>query len=339
MKISIIIPVYNAADYLDFCIKSIINQTVGDFEILLIDDGSKDSSLEICKNYQNIDTRIKVFHKENGGVSSARNYGICRAQGEYLLFIDSDDYIEPKMLEVLTDQARAYGSDMVFCGFRVIGSNLIKNDTKLLASLEKKREQLSKDEILSSIITVSKNRLFGYVWRTLFKASVIKNNFILFNEKIRVSEDFLFLLQAVEASSSFLAISDELYNYCINSKSTTAQYMPTLHQDMMFVNSWMRSKICKTSERYIGGFVTCQANTYLRTVQNLCRFGNPYTMIERIKKAYEIKREHLYESILVRALFTKQKISLKNRISYLVFILYFEFIYVLLFSAKCRKRT
>ena len=96
MKFSFVVPIYNVEAYLERCIESIISQTYGDFEVILVDDGSPDSSLEICRKYEKMDDRISVYSKENGGLSDARNYGLARASGEYVIFVDSDDYIDEK---------------------------------------------------------------------------------------------------------------------------------------------------------------------------------------------------------------------------------------------------
>ena len=101
MKISIVVPVYNVEKYLDRCIKSLLNQSIEEYEILLIDDGSKDNSGKMCDEYQRRDSRIKVFHKENEGLGLTRNYGMNQAAGEYILFVDSDDYIAQECLKDL----------------------------------------------------------------------------------------------------------------------------------------------------------------------------------------------------------------------------------------------
>ena len=111
MKISVIVPVYNVQDYLSECVQSILNQTFSDFELLLIDDGSTDHSGEIADQLEDLDPRIQVYHKKNGGLSDARNYGLERAQGEYLAFIDSDDYVAANYLETLINLIVEYSAD------------------------------------------------------------------------------------------------------------------------------------------------------------------------------------------------------------------------------------
>ena len=112
-KISVIIPVYNTEKYLRRCIDSVLAQTYQDFELLLIDDGSKDSSGAICDEYASQDTRVRVFHKENGGVSSARNLGLDHARGEWITFVDADDWMADDMLQQMLDTADAEGADVV----------------------------------------------------------------------------------------------------------------------------------------------------------------------------------------------------------------------------------
>ena len=116
-KISIIVPVYKAEAYLHRCVDSLLAQTFTDFEVLLIDDGSPDNSGEMCDEYAAKDNRVRVFHKENGGVSSARQYGLDNAQGEYLIHADPDDWVEPTMLEELYEKAIQDNADMVICDY------------------------------------------------------------------------------------------------------------------------------------------------------------------------------------------------------------------------------
>ena len=113
--ISIIVPVYNVEKYLKKCVESIINQTYKNIEIILVDDGSSDKSGDICDEYKKLDNRIRVYHKENGGLSDARNYGIDKAKGKYIGFIDSDDYIKNDMYEVLYKAIKKYNADLSMC--------------------------------------------------------------------------------------------------------------------------------------------------------------------------------------------------------------------------------
>ena len=121
--ISVILPIYNVSDYLDRCMKSVINQTYKNIEIIMVDDGSTDDSALKCDEYKEKDDRIVVFHKENGGLSDARNYGIKRASGDYITCVDSDDFVDLDYIEYLYSLITKYNVKMSICQHRVLYSN------------------------------------------------------------------------------------------------------------------------------------------------------------------------------------------------------------------------
>ncbi|MGG0177992.1 glycosyltransferase family 2 protein [Gottfriedia acidiceleris] len=125
-KISIIVPVYKVEPYLHKCINSLLDQTFADFELILVNDGSPDKSGEICDHYASKDNRIKVFHKENGGQASARNMGLDIAKGDYIGFVDSDDYVENDMFESLIENALKFEADVVECGIKIVNGNKVE---------------------------------------------------------------------------------------------------------------------------------------------------------------------------------------------------------------------
>ena len=137
-KISVIIPVYNVQDYLEECVNSILAQTYTNLEIILVDDGSKDNSGQLCDAFSKRDSRVKVIHKENGGVSTARNAGIESATGEYIAFVDADDYIAPDMYSRLMNLLKYFGADFCFSnrtmnqGEPLIKSVYVRNNTEAL---------------------------------------------------------------------------------------------------------------------------------------------------------------------------------------------------------------
>ena len=180
--ISIIVPVYNVEKYLYRCIDSILAQTYTDFELLLIDDGSKDKSGLICDEYAKKDSRIKVFHKENGGVSTARNIGLQYAQGEWLAFIDADDYVHFNFLASF--ESMIYEDlGLIHWGFCYDTNGDIKT-----IPISDKDKIMTMDE-------VCRNKIFhGYVWSYLFRRDIIKENKILFDTHLKYAEDWLFIL-------------------------------------------------------------------------------------------------------------------------------------------------
>lgn len=215
--VSIIVPVYNVEKYLERCIDSLVNQTLKDIEIILVDDGSTDSSGRICDEYAKKDKRIKVIHKENGGVSSARNKGIEKSKGKYIMFCDSDDWIEHNMLEILYDNIEKKKTDIIFSGF--YGDLYIDNNLYKSVS-----EGISFD-INSNIVGF--NKLFIYIfntsrtalqspWAKLFKTEIIKKNNILFKTNMICYEDFEFNLRYLTYCNSFTYLKDIMYHYVNN---------------------------------------------------------------------------------------------------------------------------
>ena len=175
---SVIIPAYNAAKTIVCCVESLLSQTYLDWELIIIDDGSTDNTVDVCQSFQ--DKRIQVYHKPNGGVSSARNYGLTYAKGEYIAFVDADDYLEPMYLEHLC-QGRDY--DLSITGF------CYDNEPERSNSLLELTGKLSIAKSLSALINADQ---LCYPWGRLFKRSIIEQNHIRFNEKMRFAEDNVF---------------------------------------------------------------------------------------------------------------------------------------------------
>lgn len=226
-KVSIIVPVYNGEEHLRETVESILSQTFGDFEIILVDDGSGDASGVICDEYMAADHRVKVIHKENGGVSSARNEGIGKARGEYITFCDSDDYLEPCYLsELLNAAENEPDTGHIWCCFRTV-SGYKREEAKVNYALP--------DEIchfdLKDYMTLHKMWLDTGPCNKLYRTDVIKNGGIRFPEDISLGEDWLFNLSYIDASDNgrFAVISKPLYNYVRgNSESLDSKYRPDL---------------------------------------------------------------------------------------------------------------
>ena len=181
--ISVIVPVYNTEKYLRRCIDSILSQTFTDFELLLINDGSTDSSGEICDQYAAKDERIRVFHKENGGVSSARNVGLDEAKGEWIAFVDSDDYLLSNALDLITDLEN---EDFVICSYQ----RFIENQNPLSVIYESCR--LNTQSLKRFYSLNLHTAILRTPWGKFFRKELIGN--LRFNESIRVGEDTLFVI-------------------------------------------------------------------------------------------------------------------------------------------------
>ena len=215
--ISIIIPVYNAENYLRRCIDSVLSQSFTDFELILVDDGSKDKSPQICDEYASQDTRVRVIHKANGGVSAARNDGLDIAKGEYITFIDSDDWVEREYLETLSNY-RDY--DIVFFSHR-----LIYEDGYISEFLFEAKEG-DKQNIWEIVASLRKNAVgsnfYGYTWNKMFRRDIIEKYKIRFIEGLRISEDEVYTLDYCTHAKSIKVLPLCLYNYRILGTGLTA---------------------------------------------------------------------------------------------------------------------
>ena len=202
--ISVIVPVYNVEKYFDACINSIISQTYKELEIILVDDGSTDSSGRLCDQYAKKDSRIKVIHKENGGVSSARNTGIDIATGEYITFVDADDYIDANMYETLYEMAIKTGAEIVECDFvyRKVPEN-VKNQVYEISGL-KALEKLYSDDTEYGILTVSP-------CNKIFKRDIVSN--IRFKVGCSIAEDRDFILRVFFHTEKYVKYNVPLYYY------------------------------------------------------------------------------------------------------------------------------
>lgn len=206
-KVSIIIPIYNAEKWIKRCINSVIKQTYPNLEIILVNDGSLDNSLQICKNFLQLDNRIKIINTNNKGVSSARNIGINYATGKYVQFVDADDYIDEHMTEILVSNIEKYNSDIVICGLNYIYKGKIMAKTYKYCGYFSIREFLIKNiEVISDLIT-------GSPCNKLYKLDIIRENNIHFDPSKNYAEDLIFNYDYLKKSKSVLVLLDCLYNY------------------------------------------------------------------------------------------------------------------------------
>lgn len=335
MLISIIIPVYNGEKHIEKCLGDILRQTYKKFEIIVINDGSTDKTLNILKRIAKEDERVKVIDKKNTGVSDTRNLGIKESTGDCIMFVDSDDSLLDNSLEKIVNVYNDKKSDLVLFGFKVIGDKKRPNDTQVLNELSK-NNLVNKNEILKHLISTN-NSIYGYIWRAIYSKKLLINNNIIFPNGIKISEDYLFLAHAIFKAKSIAIDNNEYYLYCINDSSMTTKYIPSLIKDMNYVNDWLYKNIVSIYPELQHGYDCCVCNTYLRYVQNTIRnnnstFREQVKIITKSKKNFKryIKNSKLFND------FNK-----KDSISILFFKLNLEIVYMILFKflQKIKKYT
>ena len=215
--VSIVVPIFNAEIFLEDCIKSLISQTYKDIEIILVDDGSKDKSGAICDYYAKLDERVKVIHKENGGVSKARNIGISVAQGDYLMFCDADDMVAVNWCEYMLHFISLYPNKLIVSDLkRIISSDDILPPIDSSLEIEEK-----------TYYDVFKSNISGSVWNKIFRADIINENHIAFREDIPLAEDVIFVSEYYSfLSEDCIHVKHPLYFYRYNNSSALHTYNP-----------------------------------------------------------------------------------------------------------------
>lgn len=188
--ISVVVPCYNVEKYLEKCVESIINQTYQNLEIILVDDGAKDGTPDLCDKLALTDSRIKVLHKVNGGLSDARNAGIAVANGRYITFFDSDDWIEPDTIKIAYDKMSADNLDLVVWGYT---ADFVDDNENVLSNRNCAVNGVCEIDGNNAVL-IQKDTLgiSGYAWNKLYKTDIIKNNNLLFEKGISLVEDILF---------------------------------------------------------------------------------------------------------------------------------------------------
>ena len=229
-KVSVIVPVYNTEQYLKECVDSLLKQTLTDLEIILIDDGSPDNSAYICDEYAKLDSRVKVIHKENGGLSSARNAALDICKGEYIGFVDSDDFVEPTMFEELYNSAINYNSDISICALSTF------SEKSIIPKLLPFEKEVYKDSDIMKCFFVPLlgehpnekiKYLEGFVCRQLFKREIIGN--IRFkSEREYFAEDVMFDFDIYPLCRTISVVNKPLYFYRYNGDSLSNKYRENL---------------------------------------------------------------------------------------------------------------
>lgn len=219
LEFSIIIPVYNAENSLDRCLQSILNQSFPNFEVILIDDGSTDNSSNICRTFIDSDVRFKLLSQQNQGPSVARNRGLDVAKGEYIIFVDSDDYIEANFLKIINDTFINSNADVVFIGY---------SEYSFTGELLRKCipfQKTASHSYFETLIRLSDENMFGYTWIKSFSRKAIGD--VRFSTDIMLFEDEIFTCQVLQKCNNIEIVNKPIYNYTTgNPKALTKKTYP-----------------------------------------------------------------------------------------------------------------
>lgn len=300
--ISVIVPVYNVERVLHFCIDSIIAQSYKDFELILVNDGSADNSGEICDQYAERDKRISVIHKENGGVSSARNVGIKKSKGEYICFIDADDYVEQSyLMDLIQYKEENPKFDNIWCGFQTVDNYV--NANTLQKNVYNSKEQKS---------VVSKNQIMdlhekwldsGPVCK-LYSRKLIIDNQLSFIETLSLGEDLSFNFQYLDITDSdILLINKCLYNYYyVNSSSLSSKFYDNLFEIYKKINNTMYNCLRRWE---------CNEEQMTK-YYNACFYKYEVVLDNTFAKNSTIKRKYAYNRLIMKSTEFKEALTKSN---------------------------
>nr|WP_302600007.1 glycosyltransferase [uncultured Cellulosilyticum sp.] len=282
--ISIIVPIYNAEQYLEKCIDSILNQTYQKLEVILVNDGSKDNSLEICKQYAARDSRVVVIDKKNAGVALARNTGLKVATGKYIGFVDPDDWLEPNMYEKLYEGLKKSPYPICLCNYykdtkkRSSPKCFAFKETALDAEMVRKKiipDMIGMDDIIPRYVYI-----MGCVWRGLFERQFIEENNLHFEPGITIMEDLVFMVQSLLKSEGVQIEPGVYYHYVQNPKSILHSYNKKMWEDQVRVHNLLEKSVRQAGMeeevrnrldlRYIGMVIAALRNeTFVKNDQEL----------------------------------------------------------------------
>jgi|GEM_PF-128041 len=298
--VSVVMPIYNAEKYLSQAIESVLNQTLKDWELILVDDGSTDKSPEICERYAENDSRIRVIHQSNGGISAARNCGLEMVKGEYLAFIDNDDVYLPDLLEENYNLARKYNADILKYGnqyikYKNFSPACICSSEKLD---EKKIVMIQKEDLREKYKQLNDDDLLVYVWDGLFRTSLIKEHQIKFDTVFKYGhEDRVFCMQLYQRIHCMIINPKVYYQHIVYKSSTSRifsvdriddterllnyerQLFDALHLNDLDPSYWQERVMT-----YV--ILTC---SILRSPEAQLSFGEVFLVIQRLREKYYAK--------------------------------------------------
>lgn len=306
-EISVIIPVYNAAKYLENTLNCVLKQTFNDFEVILVDDGSTDGSGKICDFYVEKDKRIKVVHQKNQGVSVARNTGIDCSNGNYICFIDADDEIDNKMLEILLKNALDNNADISCCGIVQKKLNGFISDefctgekAKIIDNVFLMRKFFN-DPIYREVLYGPCNKII--------KSKIVKE--VMFNKNFAIGEDLLFNFECIEKCNVFYFENIGLYNYIRRENSATTSSFSVKRFDYIYVADILLNK-CKNIDDTL--YKDALYWTYIHKL-NMCRALNKYP---KLKKAHYKFYEECWNFCKKNISSVQNSLTLKKKLDFIL---------------------
>lgn len=300
--VTIIVPAYNTEKYIDKCLQSLINQSYHEIEVIMIDDGSRDATNKICKKYEQKDIRFKLISKKNTGVSDSRNVGIHYAKGEFIIFVDSDDYVAKDYVATLVKET--YETQLVCAEYFLVDGNQEKNHISI-SSGEK--------QIMSAVDAINmlqkQDAFQGYLWNKIFLRDVIINENIWFDSRIRVWEDMLFCLKYLTKIEYVCYIKKPIYYYV--QRPSSAMHDNVWKENTQFVALDEMWKIVKTMEGPFHEYIKNYYANYLVGVLGKENFQDKNSIIQTLTIVNDMKAKLTFKHKVKIMVYRCKKIFLE----------------------------
>lgn len=335
-KVSIIVPIYNVEQYLDRCMESLLKQTLKDIEIIMVDDGSPDNCQKMCDEYAKKDGRIKVVHKKNAGLGMARNSGLEVATGEFVAFVDSDDFTDIDAYRSLYDKAQETHADVVYAGFIMQNSDKTESECFVLDKEWNGKEIVSFLKSLIFDTLPDKETIWMSVWNGIYKREIIEKNSIRFlSEREYLSEDVLFHTMLLPLCEKIVCIPKTFYHYCYNGTSLTHC---NFKREKIASNIKLYEKLVEISHKYklegLDESISLFFENYTRGIILKGILFSAMSFLEKRKLCMQVYSYSGWENVLrslsgkeipseekLGLFFIKHKAFLLN---YLIYVLYYK---------------
>lgn len=298
--VSVIIPLYNGEKYIKETLLALTKSQLSEIEFIVVDDGSSDESVEICREIQKRDQRIKLFQKKNeGGVYATRNYGMKKANGKYICFCDQDDIVEPNMYKIMYYKAEQEMADIVICstGKVVSGCREVYESfsDKIYYGRESINELILKNIFVNTHIYEGKDTYIGNsIWKCMINRDFILDNNIAFKRYVNYEDDWLFMLDILARANKVVTISNKLYYWRINleSETYTTRYVENMYEKSVMVQNDVEKKleVAEVEATYIKKFIAhYNCTRYVEIIENELRNKNSdmNSKIQNISKIYD----------------------------------------------------
>ena len=329
-KVSIIIPVYNTKkEYLEECFDSINKQTYRDFEVIIVDDGSKEETALFLDTYKNIEN-YKIFHKKNEGVSTARNFGIEKATGDWLTFVDSDDYLKDNALEILIDNSK--DMDIVIGGIkRTTVNNTIDIESRIF-------EKEETGELIKSIFQ-AKSSKYPYVdglWGKLYGKDFWQKNNLKLEKELKYGEDATLNIEAYMKAEKIKYFPELVYYWRTNDESVTAKYNPKLMDEQEKTLNSIKNKFPQITEKYGKEFISYISRTIKNIIENIY-VSNDSSKKEKRELVKKMLNKSIYKECINSNMYSEVPMKRKIILIFLKFRMFFAI--EMLFKAYIKNKS